>query len=201
MKLHLGIISTILVTCGMYILSSHPVLAESIDSSFRVQGINCSNDPKTNNPTTFVEFQYEGKKRSIPLITWTNRFINNPNWSRERRCIIVSSRLDKQFQKNLNFNFFLITSKVEYTNSVTGELETANVICFTENDDDKCQSIFLTLSPLEDPDQALKDIQNSFFDNFSPLARGNPDPLVRGGKKFIPLHSLEGWIRKMVNQR
>jgi hypothetical protein len=165
------------------------------DDGVKIQSFQCGKLGGTF--TTFIHFTNpNGQERKSALIKWTNKYITDANWSPEKRCVAVSKRLTDRFQDE-GLNFYLVNSTQEYTNSITGATESAKVICFSKSKDtdandnsSNCDGIFLTLSPREDANRALLDLQ-SMFAEAGTVAK---EPIVRGVKPVIPLHGLQNQL-------
>ena len=166
------------------------------DDGVKIQSFQCGKLGRTF--TTFIHFTNpSGQERKTPLIKWTNKYITDANWSPEKRCGAVSKRLTDRFQEEGSVNLSLVNSTQEYTNSITGATESANVICFSKSKDadandnsSDCDGIFLTLSPKEDANRALLNLQLMFAEAGT-VAK---EPIVRGVKPVIRLHGLQNQL-------
>ena len=172
----------------------------SIDD-IKFTGVQCSEYQGI--PTTFITFNNQnGELRKIPLFSWSRKYIKDAKWTPSARCNVVSKRIDNEFQRDHNFNFYFRDDQAKYINTVTGVEETANVICFTrdfgqdENGNEvKCSSTFLTLAPTENPKQVIRDFKAMFSEaGFRPpsIAMSRDS----SGKTYVGLHKLTSQIKK-----
>jgi hypothetical protein len=168
-------------TVGAKETSKNLLANNSDDGDIVLTGFQCGS--LNGKPTTFMHFLSPAKKeRKAEFITWTNKYITTTSWNPEKRCNVVSKRLETM-RKNSSLSGQLIHTTLPFTNSTTGETETARVVCFTDDPNAEvgkgdCSRLLLTLAPTEDADQVV----SSFRKLFGDAASVAPDPLVRGSR-------------------
>jgi len=93
------------------------------------------------------------KTREINLVIWSSEAFDKSGYSPERRCKIVSDRLQS----------FAESGSLRYL--TTGKINSQNVICVTKFKSKNClpNGLVLTLEPGDDPNKVLETLFSSAF--------------------------------------
>lgn len=142
-----------------------------------IQGYACYSSPTAERiPTTYAIFGKENSQpRYIPIIRWTSTTFQNSGYPPERRCQIISERLDR----------FLKQGTLEYMieGTLSGQdvlFAASQLVAFSgetlslEPAQPHNDNLIITLEPQDDP--------ATFLSTFGSLLRAEQNPISRGSR-------------------
>lgn len=147
-------------------LTSQP--AKAANTTFE-----CISNPNGEGYAT-IAISPKGNKTK-PLITWNSEFFEGSGWTPERRCREVSERLnDVVAQVGGRFKDVLLK---------TGRVRGYDVVCWVEDEADRCNSdnLLVTMSEGSDPHEFLERLVNrraAPFDWGIPAEQGGRAPTI-----------------------
>jgi|GEM_PF-3989584 len=142
-----------------------------------IQGYACYSSPTAERiPTTYAIFGKENSQpRYIPIIRWTSTTFQNSGYPPERRCQIISDRLDR----------FLKQGVLEYIieGSLSGQdvlFASSQLVAFSgetlslQPAQPDNENLIITLEPQDDP--------ATFLSTFGSVLKAQQNPITRGSR-------------------
>ncbi len=178
-KIALGLIGSLTIAS----ISITPGNAENKSSSIQFfcrEGYNVNMAKYV--PTTFASIP---NGRKVALIHWQSEFFQDSGFSPQTRCEKVSPRFQKAYD----------SGTLRYLTH--GILNNQPVICASQNIGGLCQELLFTLQPNEDPEVALKEL-NQVLQSRASASR----PVTRGIslKTYLPFNIEELLSRPSSNE-